>query len=101
MTRAALDAAAGYSQASRGIRLFRLFRLFRLALASAQRSWPALAVRAACRLFATPLPPTLLQRRTAWEADWRSEHWPFEDADLAVYSRPVAPHGPVALLVHG
>jgi pimeloyl-ACP methyl ester carboxylesterase len=95
MTRTALDAATGYYQASRGI------RLFRLALASAQRIWPALAVRAALRLFATPLPPKFVQRRTVWDADWRTEHWPFEDADLTIYSRPVAPHGPVALLVHG
>ncbi|HEY8358363.1 MAG TPA: alpha/beta fold hydrolase [Ramlibacter sp.] len=95
MTRTNLDAATGYYQASRGI------RLFRLALTSAQRFWPALAVRAADRLFVTPLPPKWVQRRTTWEPNWRVEHWPFEQADLTVYTQPVAPHGPLALLVHG
>lgn len=95
MTRTALDAATGYYQANRGV------RLFRLALAGTQRIWPALAVRAAYRLFGTPLPPKFVQRRTVWEAGWHTEHWPFENAGLTVYSRPVAPHGPVALLVHG
>lgn len=94
MTRSTAD-TAGYYSANTGI------RLFRLALTASQRVWPALAVRAAYRLFATPLPPKWLQRRSAWEADWRMARWPFEDAGLTVYERPVAPHGPVALLVHG
>lgn len=75
-------------------------RLFRLALAASQRLWPALAVRAAYRLFATPLPPKWMQRRGDWTG-WKTQHWPFEHADLTVYSQAVAPHGPVALLVHG
>jgi pimeloyl-ACP methyl ester carboxylesterase len=95
MGRTALDVATGYYQAGTGI------RLFRLALGASQRLWPALAVRAASRLFATPLPPKWLNRRGAWDAPWQVAHWPFEDADLTVYTRPVAPHGPVALLVHG
>ncbi|QJW83283.1 hypothetical protein HK414_00545 [Ramlibacter terrae] len=94
MTRTTAD-TAGYYQASKGI------RLFRLALTSAQRIWPSLAVRAADRLFVTPLPPKWLQRRTAWEPGWHVDHWPFEQHDLTVYTQPVAPHGPVALLVHG
>ena len=87
--------ATGYYQAGKGI------RLFRLALTAAQRVWPALATRAATRLFATPLPSKWLQRRTDWGSDWRIAHWPFEHADLTVYMQRVAPHAPIALLVHG
>lgn len=95
MTRSAIDVTSAYYQASPGI------RMFRLALGTSERLWPALAVRAAARLFATPLPPKWLNRRTAWDARWRIDAWPFEQASLTVYSTPVAPHGPVALLVHG
>ena len=95
MTRTALDATAGYYQGSAGI------RLFRLALTASQKLWPALAVRVAQRVFCTPLPPKWLNRRHAWGPDWRIARWGFEDASLTVYSQPVAPHGPVALLVHG
>ena len=95
MNRTALDTTAGYYQASPGI------RLSRLALAASERLWPRLAVRAAYRLFATPLPPKWLNRRQPWDDGWRIERWPFEQADLTLYSRPVAPHGPLALLVHG
>lgn len=94
-SRTAVDATAGYYQAGVGL------RLFRFALGTSEKLWPALAVRAAVRLFATPLPPKWLQRKGHWDADWRIEHWPFEDAQLTVYSQPAAPHGPVALLVHG
>lgn len=76
-------------------------RLFRLALGTSQRVWPALAVRAAYRLFATPLPLKWLTRRAHWDANWRIERWPFEQASLTVYSQAAAPHGPVVLLVHG
>jgi pimeloyl-ACP methyl ester carboxylesterase len=89
------QATPGYYQG--GIAL----RLFRLALGTAQQLWPALAVRAAVRLFCTPLPPKWLQRRTPWGDNWHVEHWPFEDANLSVYTQAHAPHGPVALLVHG
>jgi pimeloyl-ACP methyl ester carboxylesterase len=95
MSRTPLEATAGYYQASTGI------RLFRLALTTSQRFWPALAVRAATRLFATPLPPKWLNRRMQWNSDWHVEHWPFEEANLTVYAPRVAPHAPVALLVHG
>jgi predicted esterase len=40
-------------------------------------------------------PPPRLEPRLA------VEQWPFEDASLTLYTRPVAPHGPVVLLVHG
>jgi pimeloyl-ACP methyl ester carboxylesterase len=95
MTRTALQATSDFYQASPGL------RLFRVALGASQRLWPALAVRAALRLFATPLPPKWLQRRSAWDASWRIESWPFEDASLTIYSQPVAPHAPLVLLVHG
>ena len=95
MTRTALEATSAFYQASTGI------RLFRMVLGASQRLWPALAVRAACRLFLTPLPPKWLHRGRPWDPAWRIEAWPFEDANLTLYSQPAAPHGPVALLVHG
>jgi pimeloyl-ACP methyl ester carboxylesterase len=95
MSRTALESTSVFYQASPGI------RLFRFVLASSQRLWPSLAVRAAYRLFGTPVPPKWLTRRGDWDAAWRVEHWPFEQASVTIYSRPVAPHGPVVLLVHG
>jgi pimeloyl-ACP methyl ester carboxylesterase len=95
MTRTALESTSAFYPASPGI------RLFRFALGASQHLWPALAVRAAYRLFATPLPPKWLNRRAHWDASWRIDRWPFEQASVTVYSRPVAPHGPVVLLVHG
>jgi pimeloyl-ACP methyl ester carboxylesterase len=71
-----------------------------MALGTSQRVWPALAVRAALRLFGTPLPPKWLNRRHAWSAPWQIERRRFEQAGLTVYSMPQA-SGPVALLVHG
>ena len=89
MTRTALEATSVFYQASPGI------RLFRLALAASEKLWPALAVRAAYRLL------KWLNRGTRWTPEWRVDRWAFEDASVTLYSRPVAPHGPVALLVHG
>lgn len=95
MTRTAVDATAGYYQASLGL------RMFRLALGTSEKVSPRLAVRAAERLFVTPLPSRWMRRSARWDADWKIEQWPFEAAALTVYSQPAAPHGPVALLVHG
>jgi pimeloyl-ACP methyl ester carboxylesterase len=95
MTRTAVEATSAFYRSSPGI------ALFRLALATFQRLWPALAVRAACRLFLTPLPPKWLHRGKSWDAAWRIEAWPFEDASLTLYWPTAAPAGPVALLVHG
>ncbi|MBX3659752.1 MAG: alpha/beta fold hydrolase [Ramlibacter sp.] len=95
MTRTALEATSAFYQASPGI------RLFRFALGTFQRVWPALGVRAAYRLFGTPLPPKWLNRRGPWDTHWRIESWPFEKASITLYSQPVAPHGPVVLLLHG
>ncbi|MBS0453840.1 MAG: alpha/beta hydrolase [Proteobacteria bacterium] len=100
MTQPALQAAASrYYDASPGV------RVFRLGLAAAQRLWPALAVRAAYRLFATPLPLRWLRGPSTWDPSrWRIESWPFESDGLTLYSpvdAPDAPGAPTALLVHG
>ena len=95
MTPSALNTASRYYDARPGI------RLFRLGLAAIQRLWPALAVRAAYRLFATPLPLRLLRTRTRWGDDWRIESWPFESAGLTLYSPAGSGSGQTALLVHG
>lgn len=95
MTRTALQATSAFYQASPGI------LAFRLALRASQRLWPALAVRAAARLFGTPLPLKWMNPRKAWSAAWRREKWSFEDAGITLYQPHAAPHAPVALLVHG
>ena len=95
MTRTSLQATSAYYNASP------ITRIARWGLGASQQVWPALAVRAAYRLFGTPLPPKWLSRRRRWSPDWHIEQWPFEDASLTLYSRPVAPHGPVVLLLHG
>ncbi|MDI1340396.1 alpha/beta fold hydrolase [Polaromonas sp.] len=95
MTRTSLEATAAFYGASP------VTRLFRWGLRASQHLWPALAVRAAHRLFGTPLPPRWLHRRRSWSPDWRIIQWSFEHACLTVYDRPVAPHGPLVLLVHG
>jgi pimeloyl-ACP methyl ester carboxylesterase len=95
MTRTSLQATSAFYNASP------MTRIFRWGLSASQQIWPALAVRAALRLFGTPLPPKWISRRRAWSPDWHIEQWPFEDASITLYSRPVAPAGPVVLLVHG
>lgn len=95
MTRTSLQATSAFYSASP------LTRIFRWGLGASQQLWPALAVRAAYRLFGTPLPPKWISRRRSWSPDWHIEQWPFEDASLTLYSRPAAPQGPVVLLVHG
>lgn len=94
-TRTPLEAASSYYDASRGV------RLFRLGFGAAQRLWPGLALRAASQLFCTPFPPRWLRRTPDWGPAWRAESWRFENADVTMYSPAVAPHAPVALLVHG
>lgn len=95
MTRTPVEATAVYYGASP------VTKLFRWGLGASQRLWPALAVRAAYRLFGTPLPPKWLNRRRAWGPAWRIDTWPFENASLTLYSRPIAPPGPLVLLAHG
>ena len=95
MTRSAVDATSTFYQASPAL------RLSRWALVTAERIWPALAARAALRLFGTPLPPRWLRRRARWEAHWRAERWPFEDGSLTVHTRAADVDAPTVLLVHG
>jgi pimeloyl-ACP methyl ester carboxylesterase len=77
-------------------------RALRVALGTAQRAWPALGVRAAYRLFGTPLPLKWANRRHGPGGDWRREAWAFEDASLSVYMPAViAADTPRVLLVHG
>jgi pimeloyl-ACP methyl ester carboxylesterase len=95
MTRTSLEATAAFYNTNP------VTRLFRWGLGASQHVWPTLAVRAAHRLFGTPLPPKWLNRRRTWSPDWRISHWAFESASLTVYERPAAPHGPLVLLVHG
>ena len=79
-----------------------LMRLLRLGLGASQRLWPALGVRAAYRVFGTPLPPKWLSRRQAPDAAWRREAWAFENADLGVYTLAApSPEAPRVLLAHG
>jgi pimeloyl-ACP methyl ester carboxylesterase len=58
-------------------------------------------VRAAARLFCTPLPPKWLQRGGRWPGGWSHERWPFENADVTLHLRDAAAGAPIALLVHG
>ena len=95
MTRTTLESTSAFYRTSPGL------HLFRYALATSQRLWPSLAVRVACRLFGTPLPPKWLNRRAEWDASWHIERWPFERASVTVYSQAPASQAPVALLVHG
>ncbi|MDR6534506.1 alpha/beta fold hydrolase [Variovorax soli] len=77
-------------------------RALRLALGASQRAWPALGVRAAYRLFGTPLPLKWLNRRHGPEAGWQREAWAFENASLGLYARDTAStDAPRVLLVHG
>ncbi|MDR6854413.1 alpha/beta fold hydrolase [Variovorax guangxiensis] len=95
-TAAPSAAASNYYGASRWM------RALRLALGASQRAWPALGVRAAYRLFGTPLPLKWLNRRHGPEAGWQREAWSFENANLGLYTPDAAPPGaPRVLLVHG
>jgi pimeloyl-ACP methyl ester carboxylesterase len=77
-------------------------RLVRLALGAAQRLWPALAVRTAYRVFGTPLPLRKPGRRRAeLGGPWRTQRWPFEDAEITLYTPSALPQGPTVLLLHG
>ena len=95
MTRTSIEATSAYYSASP------MTRIFRWGLGASQQLWPALAVRAAYRLFCTPLPPKWLSRRRSWSPDWQIEQWPFENASLTLYTRRAASTAPVVLLVHG
>ena len=76
-------------------------RLARLALGAAEQLWPALAVRAAYRLFGTPLPLRRPLGGAGLGSPWRTQRWPFEDAEITLYLPNAQPHGPAVLLLHG
>jgi pimeloyl-ACP methyl ester carboxylesterase len=62
---------------------------------------PDWGIRAALRLFFTPLPWKFAMRR-AVPANWTTSAWPFEGVTLASYRRrDIEPGRPVVLLVHG
>ncbi len=94
MTPTALQTTPAYYRNVTGV------RALRWAMAATQRLWPTLAVRAAYRLFGTPLPLRRPTRNAPWGAHWRVERWPFEDAEITLY-RHHAAQGPTALLLHG
>jgi pimeloyl-ACP methyl ester carboxylesterase len=83
----------------------RLMRALRFGLSASQRLWPALGVRAASRVFCTPLPPKWLYRAQGPGVEWRREAWPFENASVGIYHLAAQDSGaesaPVVLLVHG
>jgi len=97
--------AAGHAAQSNYYRPSRTMRALRFGLTASQRLWPALGVRAAYRLFGTPLPPKWLYRGQGPGAEWRREGWAFEDASVGIYHLAEQDSGaesaPVVLLVHG
>ncbi|UVH57383.1 alpha/beta hydrolase [Variovorax paradoxus] len=96
---------AGHAAQSNYYKPSRTMRALRFGLTTSQRLWPALGVRAAYRLFGTPLPPKWLYRGQGPGAEWRREGWAFEDASVGIYHLAAQDSGaesaPVVLLVHG
>lgn len=92
-------ARSGYYGAS--LRL----RAVRWTLGAIERLWPALGVRAASRVFRTPLPPKWLYRGQGPGAEWRRETWAFEQGSLGLYhlasQASAVDETPVVLLMHG
>jgi len=105
MTGTSTTSAAGHAAQSNYYRPGRVMRTLRFGLTTSQRLWPALGVRAAYRLFGTPLPPKWLYRAQGPGAEWRREGWAFEDASVGIYHLAAQDSGaesaPVVLLVHG
>ena len=99
------SSAAAHAAQSNYYRPSRLMRAVRLGLTTSERLWPALGVRAAHRIFGTPLPLKWLYRAQAPGAGWRREAWSFENASLGLYHLATQDSGaesaPVVLLVHG
>jgi len=75
-------------------------KLVRATLLAAQAVSHRLAVRAAYRLFGTPLPLKWLHRNSAPAHDWHARSWQFEGAGLTTYSSGGDVRRSV-LLVHG
>ena len=78
----------------------RVLQGLRLSLELLQRHAPAQAARLALRLFDTPLPPRLLQRRPPM-APWQGLTLPFETRRLQLWHRPDGANRPRVLLLHG
>jgi pimeloyl-ACP methyl ester carboxylesterase len=93
MSRTPLDATTAYYRTIPGV------GLLRGVLAFLQGLWPALALRAACRLFLTPLPPKWLVRGKPWSKNWLVRTLPFEGASVTLYEQ--GDQGPTVLLAHG
>lgn len=93
MSRTPLDATTAYYNTVPGVPALRFL------LGCLQRLWPGLALRAAVRLFLTPLPPKWIARGKRWGGPWRLEHLPFEEASVTVYRH--GGEGPAVLLAHG
>lgn len=79
-THSALSATSDYYGAGPGI------KVVRAALRAVQAVSHRLSVRAAYRLFGTPLPLKWAQRNTAPAHDWQAREWPFEQATITSYS---------------
>lgn len=95
VTRSTLESTSAYYRTIPGV------GVLRIVMGAVERLWPALAVRAASRLFLTPLPPKWMNRNKGWGQGWRRETWPFENTTLTVYAQWGAPDSAVALLAHG
>jgi alpha-beta hydrolase superfamily lysophospholipase len=97
VSRTSLDATTAYYRTVPGV------GTLRFVLGALERLWPAMAVRAACRLFLTPLPPKWLARGKAWGSEWQRTEWPFEDASVTVYTMEagIEANAPTVLLAHG
>jgi pimeloyl-ACP methyl ester carboxylesterase len=87
-----------------------LTRVLRWSLKSIEQLSPHLAMRAAARLFITPLPHKWTQRKKIWDHHWKRESWQFENASLTIYASQTGDVGqstaieiqkPSVLLVHG
>ena len=78
----------------------RMLQGLRAGLDLLQRRAPSQAARLALRLFDTPLPPRLLQRRPPM-APWQGLTLPFETRRLQLWHRPDGGQRPRVLLLHG
>jgi alpha-beta hydrolase superfamily lysophospholipase len=77
-------------------------RAVRTLLRGGQALGPWVGVPLATRIFLTPLPLKWMQKRKAWDAGWRIERSPFENASITLYRfEKEAKSTRAALLVHG
>jgi len=78
-------------------------RLLRFLLRATERLCPMITVGLADRIIATPSTLHKNKWQEAKTNGWQVCRWPFEDAELTVYTEPAAVvrSGPPVLLVHG